>query len=47
MMENKESNIHSFTDKKVVQGKTYNYRLMLCDGDGVCLFGAATEITFK
>jgi hypothetical protein len=46
MMKNKESNIHSFTDKKVVQGKIYNYRLMLCDGSGMCLEGAATEINF-
>jgi hypothetical protein len=46
MMKNKESNIHSFTDKKVVQGKIYNYRLMLCDDSGMCLEGAATEINF-
>jgi hypothetical protein len=45
--ENKESNILSFTDKKVVKGKTYNYRLMLCDDSGVCLEGAATEIYIK
>jgi hypothetical protein len=47
MTDNKEPNIHSFTDKKVVQGKTYNYRLMLCDDSGMCLEGAATEINFK
>jgi hypothetical protein len=47
MTENKEPNIHSFTDKKVVKPKTYNYRLMLCDGSGVCLDGAAVEINFK
>ena len=45
--ENKESNILSFTDKKVVKGKTYNYRLMLCDDSSVCLEGAATEINIK
>ncbi len=47
MTENKEPNIHSFTDKKVVKQKIYNYRLMLCDSSGVCLDGAATEINFK
>jgi predicted small lipoprotein YifL len=45
--ENKESNTFSFTDKKVVQGKIYNYRLMLCDDSGVCLEGSAAEINFK
>jgi hypothetical protein len=46
-LENKESNILSFTDKKVVQGKIYNYRLMLCDDSDVCLEGSAAEINFK
>ena len=46
-LENKESNILSFTDKQVVQGKIYNYRLMLCDDSGVCLEGSAAEINFK
>jgi hypothetical protein len=45
--ENKESNILSFTDKKVVQGKIYNYRLMLCEKSGVCLDRASAEINFK
>ena len=45
--ENRESNILSFTDKKVVKGKTYNYRLMLCDDSSVCLEGAETEINIK
>ena len=44
--ENKESNTLSFTDKKVVQGKIYNYRLMLCDDSGICLEGPTTEIKF-
>jgi hypothetical protein len=44
--ENKESNTLSFTDKKVVQGKIYNYRLMLCDDSGTCLEGSSTEIKF-
>ena len=45
--ENKESHTLSFTDKKVVHGKTYNYRLMLCDDSGICLEGSAAEINFK
>jgi hypothetical protein len=45
--ENKESNILSYTDKKVVQGKKYNYRLMLCDDSSMCLEGATTEINIK
>jgi hypothetical protein len=45
--ENKESNMLSFTDKKVIKGKTYNYRLMLCDDSSVCLEGAAVEMNIK
>jgi hypothetical protein len=45
--ENKESHTLSFTDKNVAKGKTYNYRIMLCDDYGVCLEGIATEINFK
>lgn len=45
--EKKESHTLSFTDKKVAKGKTYNYRLMLCDDSGVCLEGSAAEINFK
>jgi hypothetical protein len=44
--ENKELNVLSFTDKNVVKGKIYNYRLMLCEESGVCIEGAATEIKF-
>jgi hypothetical protein len=47
MPEKKESSALSFTDKKVVQGKIYNYRLRLCDDSGVCLEESATEINFK
>ena len=46
-LENKEFNILSFTDEKVVQGKIYNYRLILCDDSGVCMEGSAAEINFK
>jgi hypothetical protein len=45
--ENKKSNTFIFTDKKVIKGKIYDYRLMLCDDSGVCLEGAAAEINFK
>lgn len=47
MPENKKSNILSFTDKKVIKGNIYNYRLMICDDSGLCLESAATEINFK
>ncbi len=46
ILKNKESNILSFTDKKVIRGKIYNYRLMLCDDSGICLEGSSTEIKF-
>ena len=46
-LENKKNSILSFTDKQVVKGKIYNYRLMLCDDSSVCLEGAATEINIK
>ena len=45
--DNKESHNVGFTDQKVVKGKTYNYRLMLCDDSGVCLEGSSAEINFK
>jgi predicted small lipoprotein YifL len=47
IIKNKESNTLSFTDKKIVRGKIYNYRLMLCYDSGVCLEGSAAEINFK
>ena len=46
-LENKKTSILSFTDKQVVQGKIYNYRLILCDDSGVCMEGSAAEINFK
>jgi len=45
--ENQESHTLSFIDKKVAKGKTYNYRLMLCDDSGVCLEGSVAEINCK
>jgi hypothetical protein len=37
----------SFSDKKVERGKTYNYRLMLCNADAFCTEASSTEINFK
>lgn len=37
----------SFTDKKVEKGKTYNYRLILCDEADVCQDKPAAQITFN
>jgi len=45
--ENKKTSILGFTDKKVVRGKIYNYRIMLCDDSGFCLEGSIAEINFK
>ena len=44
--ENKKSNTFSFTDKKVIKGKIYDYRLF-CDDFGMYLEGSTTEINFK
>jgi len=43
----KEYSSLSFKDEEVEQGKTYNYRLMLCDDSNVCLESSAAEINFK
>lgn len=37
----------SFTDTNVVQGKTYNYRLILCDDAGVCQEKSGAQINLK
>ncbi len=37
----------SYTDKKVVKGKIYNYRLILCDDAGFCQEAIAAEIDYK
>jgi hypothetical protein len=37
----------SFIDKEVIKGKTYNYRLLICDGFNHCSGNAVTEINFK
>ena len=45
--DNKVSSALSYTDKKVVKGKIYNYRLILCDDAGVCQEAAAAEIIYN
>ncbi len=37
----------SFTDISVEEGKTYNYRLILCDNAGVCQEKSGAQINFK
>jgi hypothetical protein len=37
----------NFTDTKVVKGKIYNYRLMLCEENGNCSEASMAEINFK
>lgn len=37
----------SFADKNVEKGKTYNYRLILCDEADVCQDKPAAQITFN
>jgi hypothetical protein len=43
----KKQNVANYIDKKVVKGKTYNYRLMLCEDNGNCSEGATVEINYK
>jgi hypothetical protein len=45
--ESKEYSRFDFSDKKVMRGKTYNYRLLFCDEFDVCSESAVTEINFK
>jgi len=45
--ENKKMKIFNFTDKKVERGKTYNYRLMLCDDGGLCREASGAEVNFN
>jgi len=44
---NKGNNSFDFTDKKVIHGKTYNYRLMLCDESNMCYESSSTEVNFR
>lgn len=43
----KENNNFDFRDKKIIHGKIYNYRLMLCDESNICYESNSTEINFK
>jgi hypothetical protein len=45
--DNKVSSALSYADRKVVKGHIYNYRLTLCDDDGICREAAAAEINYK
>jgi len=47
VLDNKVSSALSYTDKKVIKGKFYNYRLILCDDAGICQDAAAAEIDYK
>ena len=47
ILDNKVSSALSYTDKKVVKGRIYNYRLILCDDAGICLEASAAEINYK
>jgi hypothetical protein len=43
----KEQKVLSFTDSKAEKGKTYNYRLMLCEENRNCSEASTAEINFK
>jgi hypothetical protein len=45
--ERKNDSRFVFSDKKVNRGKTYHYRLLLCNELDVCSESATTEINFK
>lgn len=47
MKEDNKAETFSFTDKKVEQGKTYNYRLTLCDDGGLCQKASGAEATLN
>ena len=47
VLDNKVPSILSYTDKKVVKGKIYNYRLMMCDDAGICQEASVAEINYK
>ena len=42
-----KSREYRFSDSSVEKGKTYSYRLQLCDENGVCRESQAVEIDFK
>jgi len=46
-LDNKVLSNMSYADNKVVKGKIYNYRLILCDDAGFCQEAIAAEIDYK
>lgn len=47
IMDSRVSNPISYKDKEVVKGKTYNYRLILCDEEGVCQEVSKAEVNYQ
>lgn len=47
ILDNKVPSTLSYTDKKVVKGEIYNYRLILCDDAGICQEASAAEIDYN
>jgi hypothetical protein len=47
VLDNKVSTALSYTDKKVIKGRIYNYRLMLCDDANICQESSAAEINYN
>lgn len=45
--DNKAPGTLSYSDKNVVKGKNYNYRLILCGDAGVCQEASAVEIDYQ
>lgn len=43
----KEQVTLNFVDEKVVKGRTYNYRLVLCDENGNCPEASEVEINYR
>ncbi len=47
VLDNKVFSAMSYTDNKIVKGRIYNYRLILCDDAGICREVSAAEINYK
>lgn len=47
MPADKELRALNFTDTYTVKGNIYNYRLMMCEGNGNCSEASTAEINFK
>lgn len=46
-LKKEDGGYNSFIDKEVTKGKTYRYRLLICDGFHNCSEEAVTEVNFK